>query len=618
MSFRGAPGVDWGMRGIRFGVAGLKDPEDLAGSVAWLVEGGYSACEAQFVKEFTLKEPEAKRFGEMARDQGIALSVHAPYFAQLTTKEPERLKLHLGALHHACKLGGQMRATVVVCHPGSRGDAEPDELFERVDAALGDIGPRIADTGVKLGLETCGRKSQFGTLGDIATLVARHAFTTPVIDYAHIHALSNGSLTTPEAFEALFAYITANFSWEHLWPLHTHFSDNEFGAAGELRHVPYGSGTLRIGNVYEGAKNFDLDITVISESKEASSHEAIKAELASLEPPIAVSGNANNGVAGAGNPPWAPNPIPLEKRGEAHYFRNAAREVRITNWDKIYFPEDGLIKGDLVTYYYNIAPQMMRFLKDRPVNMQRVPSGIYGEAFYEKQAPKGSPGWLRTTPVPAHGEGRVIDYVVVDDVATLVWLAQIASVECHAWTSKLPNLDEPDFAVIDLDPHEPIDFVDVRNVAKLVGILLERLGLKGFPKTSGGAGIQIFIPLGPGHNYKQVRTFCAAIGGLLRAAYPEKVTLEPGKAKRAGKVYVDVDQNAKGQTLVAPYSVRPYPGAPVSAPLTWAELDDEIYPEQFTILTVFDRIQAIGDLFRPAMSVSQDLRPALAQMQSPT
>jgi len=199
----------------------------------------------------------------------------------------------------------------------------------------------------------------------------------------------------------------------------------------------------------------------------------------------------------------------------------------------------------------------------------------------------------------------------------LVWLAQVASIEIHAWTSKLPNLDEPDFAVIDLDPHEPIEFVGVRNVAKLVGILLDRLGLKGFPKTSGGAGIQIFIPLGPGHTYKEVRTFCAAIGGLLRAAYPEKVTLEPAKAKRAGKVYVDVDQNAKGQTLVAPYSVRPYPGAPVSAPLTWAELDDEINPEQFTILTIFERISRVGDLFRSAMTVRQDLHPALAQLQAP-
>jgi len=599
------------MQDLRFGVAGLRDPKDLSGSVAWLVDNGFAACEAQFVKEFTLKEDEAQRLGEIAADEGIALSVHAPYFAQLTTQAPERRKLHLGALHHACKLASKMRARVVVCHPGSRGELSPEQLHDVVDAALTELGPRVEDLEVKLGLETCGRKSQFGSVGDIAVLVEKHTFTTPVIDYAHIHALSNGSLASAAALEALFAYIAASFSSDHLWPLHTHFSDNAFGPAGELRHVPYGEGSLKIGHVYEGAKAFDLALTVISEEKWTESHQAILAELRELKAPLIAPQKKSSTPSIR---PWLPVDIPLTQKGDVHWFQDGPRKVRISNISKLYFPDEGLTKGDLIAYYYNVAPMMIRFLKDRPVHMQRVPNGIYGEAFYEKQAPKGAPEWLRTTQVVSRSDAHKIDFVVVDDVATLVWLAQLASIECHAWTSRLPDLDEPDFAVLDLDPHEPIEFREVREVAQLVRVLLEKLGLSSFPKTSGGAGLQIFIPLTPGHTYKQVRSFCSALGGLLRAAYPEKVTMEFAKKSRAGKVYIDVDQNARGQTLVAPYSVRPYPGAPVSTPLSWNELESEFYPEQFTITTLFDRLSTTGDLFRPAMSSPQDLHPALEQL----
>lgn len=605
------------MRSLRFGIAGLKDLKDLEASVAALKKGGYQTCEVQFVKEFTLKEPEAKRLGELARDNGITLSVHAPYFAQLTTGEPDRLKQHLGALHHACKLAGLMGATVVVCHPGNHHDLDPDELHERVGQALADLGPRIEDTGVKLGIETCGRRSQFGALGDIALLVRKHAFTTPVIDYAHIHALSNGSLKDPTALQALFAYIVDEFSAEHLHPLHTHFSDNQFGSAGEIRHIPYGEGTLRIANVLKGAEQFDLDLTVISEEKWAESHAAILDEIRST--PLAMTKAAPKPKK-QGKGIWFPHSIPLETSKDAHKFVHGSREVRITNLGKTFFPDEGFTKGDLINYYYNAAPLMLPFLRDRPITMQRVPDGIYGEAFYEKQVPKGAPEWVRTFPVPSKGPRGKVDFVVVDDLPTLVWLAQIASVEVHAWTAKAPDLDQPDFAVMDLDPHEPIEFDDVRAVADLVHVLLDRFGIKGFPKTSGGSGLQVFIPLTPGHSYQEVKDFCSGLGRLMMSAYPEKVTMAPPKqkAERAGKVYVDAGQNAKGQTLVAPYSVRPYPGAPVSAPLSWEELAGDIYPDQFTIATMFERIERVGDLFRGAMMTKQDLHPVIEELNEST
>lgn len=602
------------MRSLRYGIAGLRNTNDIEGSVMAAVEGGYAALEVQFVKEFTLKEAECVRLGEIARDNGIALSVHAPYFAQLTTKEPDRIKQHLGALHHACKLGGMMGATVIVMHPGSHHDEDPALLHERVDAALTSLGPRIADTGVKLGLETCGRRSQFGSLGDIALLVRRHAFTTPVIDYGHIHALSNGSLKDEAAFEALFSYIVQEFSAAHLWPLHTHFSDNLFGPGGEIKHLQYGEGTLKISNVVNAARKFDIALTIISEHKESSSHAAVLEELRANKAPLVKPGPRPE-TDSSEPKPWFPHGLPLVPKGSSHVFTHGAREVRITNIDKPYFPDDGLSKGDLITYYYNAAPLMLPFLRDRPIAMQRVPEGIYGEAFYEKQIPKGAPEWVRTVPVSAEGGTRQIDFIVVEDISTLVWLAQIASVEVHAWTSRWPNLDDPDFAVMDLDPHEPITFADVRAVAKLVNVVLDKLGIQGFPKTSGGSGIQIFIPLAPGHTYQEVREFCGLVGQLLRSAYPEKVSLDASKPKRAGKVYVDVGQNAKGQTLVAPYSVRPYPGAPVSTPLRWEEMDEDIYPESFTITTLFERLESVGDLFRPALTIKYDLHPALEQLR---
>jgi bifunctional non-homologous end joining protein LigD len=601
------------VRQVRFGVAGLRDPRDLEGSVRAAVEAGFSALEVQFVKEFTLKESEAQRLGPIAAQAGLALSVHAPYFAQLTTEDPDRLKLHLGALHHACHLGHLMGATVVVCHPG-KASADPRRLHDRIDRALESLGPRIEEFQIRLGLETPGRKSQFGSLGDLALIVARHPFTTPVVDFAHIHALSGGSLVTQEAFAALFRYITEHFSTEHLWPLHCHFTDNRFGDGGELTHVPYGEGTLRIGHLARAAHDFDLALRIISEARWEDSHRAMLEELEGVDAPLATTERKSPEPSPSGRLVF-PDRVPLEGRGETCSFAEGGRELRVTNPGKALFPEEGYTKGDLIAYYYNAAPLMLPFLADRPLVMQRVPDGIYGEAFYEKQVPQGAPEWVRTVAVPSRSGRPDIDFVVADSTATLVWLAQIASVECHAWTSRWPNLDEPDFAVFDLDPFEPIPFDEVRAVARLVHTVLERLGLKGYPKTSGGAGLQVFIPLRPGHTYPEVREFCSAVGRLISAAYPERATVETPVARRAGKVFVDANQNARGKTLVAPYSVRPYPGAPVSMPLRWEELDHPFFPEQFTIATAFERIGRVGDLFLPARLARQDLHPALEQLR---
>lgn len=619
------------MREIRYGIAGLKDTKDLAGSIAAVVEGGYAACEVQFVKEFTLKEPEAERLGAIAADAGVALSVHAPYFAALTTAEPERQTLHLGALHHSCHLASLMGARIVVCHPGSSA-GDPEEVHARVVASLDNLGPRIEAFGVRLGLETPGRKSQFGSLGDIALAVKDHPFASPVVDFAHVHAVSGGQLTSVEAYSALLGFIASQFGPEHLWPLHCHFTDNRYGPAGEITHVPYGEGTVRMGPLAEAAARFDFTLTIISEERWEDSHQRILQDLKAAGAPLATTKKgpkAGAPPAEAGPPapamspsttfsrPYLPRPLVLEARGPAHILREGSREVRLTNLDKVLFPDDGYTKGDLIAYYYNVAPLLLPFLTDRPVVMQRVPDGIYSEAFYEKQAPKGVPEWVRTVPVPSASAGvaKTIDYVVIDSVASLSWLAQIASVECHAWTSRWPRLDEPDFAVIDLDPHEPISFDDVRAVGRLVHTVLDRFGLRAVPKTSGGAGVQIFIPLAPGHSYAEVREFCTGVGRLITTVYPERATLEPSIPKRKGKVFIDANQNAKGKTLVAPYSVRPYPLAPVSMPLRWEELDGEFYPEQFTIATAFDRIERVGDLFAPTRMWRQDLHPVLAQLR---
>src|SRR6266536_2542284 len=304
-----------------------------------------------------------------------------------------------------------------------------------------------------------------------------------------------------------------------------------------------------------------------------------------------------------------PAPLPARRAGDAWRVVAGGRELRVSNLDKVYWPQDRLTKRDLLAYYWNAAPLLLPHLVDRPLTMLRMPDGIEGEAFYEKQVPGHAPDWLPTAPVPGD-DGKVTDMVMAQDLASLLYVINLGCIELHPLHSRAGSLDRPEFALFDLDPFEPYTFADVRAVAKLVKVVLDGLGLRGYPKTSGATGMQVYVPLEPVHPYPDVRAFVEQVGRLLVRAYREKVTMAWPVAERAGKVFIDHQMNRRGANIACAYSLRPRPGAPVSTPLDWDELDEDLEPGDFRIDNVWDRF-AQGDRFAPVLSDRQSLAAAM-------
>jgi bifunctional non-homologous end joining protein LigD len=262
------------------------------------------------------------------------------------------------------------------------------------------------------------------------------------------------------------------------------------------------------------------------------------------------------------------------------------RTLELSNLDKALFP-DGTTKGDLVDYYDEVAPRLLPFLRDRPLVVQRYPDGIERFGFFQKQVSEHAPSWLRR--VRVRKEGGSQDLVVCDDRATLVWLANQAAIVLHPWLSCTADVRMPDTLVLDLDPATE-DFADVRKAARLCRRLFDELDLPVFLKTSGSRGLHLVVPLAGGEDFDVVRSVAARIAAELARRHPRELTDEHRKARRAGRVYLDVARNAYAQTAVAPYSVRARDGAPVSAPIDWDELDSrKLGPRTFTIRNVLDR-----------------------------
>ena len=237
---------------MRFGISGMPpDGGDDAAFLDGLVERGHQAFELAFVNGFPWKERRCAEFGRLAAERDIALSIHAPYFAILTSDDPDKATKTRSALEHTMKLGHAMGATVVVAHAGYAKDRPPEVLHELAAESLRVIEPKVRHLGVALGLETSGSSRAFGTLGDIALIAEQFSFVHPVVDWAHVHAMAQGALTTADAFRAVFAFVRDTFPGWSVDPLHCQFSDNEFGDHGEIRHVPYGEGTLRVAPMVE-------------------------------------------------------------------------------------------------------------------------------------------------------------------------------------------------------------------------------------------------------------------------------------------------------------------------------------------------------------------------------
>ncbi len=285
------------------------------------------------------------------------------------------------------------------------------------------------------------------------------------------------------------------------------------------------------------------------------------------------------------------------------------KQVSITSLDKPLWTEPLVTKGDLLQYYIKIAPIALKYWQNRPLTLTRYPNGVDEEGFYQKNCPKYAPDWIKTVSVTGQ-EG--IEYIICNDLATLVWLGNQGTIEIHPATYEITQEQTPSYAIIDLDPTPPLGFPAAREVAKKVKIVLDQLGLRGYPKTSGATGIHIYIPLQPRYSFFDTSRLVEFIGKLLIEFYPEAVTNERLIKNRHG-VYIDHLQNQAKKTIVGPYSLRPLEFAPISTPIEWDELGT-VSPNQFTILNFMERIAVKGDLFASVLTDLQSIDHLLAML----
>jgi bifunctional non-homologous end joining protein LigD len=302
-------------------------------------------------------------------------------------------------------------------------------------------------------------------------------------------------------------------------------------------------------------------------------------------------------------------------RSETVTIELDGKRLRLSNLNKIYFPESGHTKRDLLAYYYRMADFILPFLRDRALVLRRYPDGIKGQAFFQKDVREGLPDWFKTVPVDSEHRGEVIHYATANDRASLLFLTGLGCIDHNPWSNRYDDIDHPDYFFFDLDPSDGTEFSVVVTIARALHEKLEELRLAHFLKTSGATGIHIFIPVEPVYTYEQLRTFGEIIARTVTAEHPNLVTSERIVAKRpAGRILIDVQQNAHGRPLAAAYSVRAFPQAPVSTPLLPRELRASLRPETLNIKTVFARLKDKGDLWADFWKRRQRLEDAIESL----
>jgi bifunctional non-homologous end joining protein LigD len=302
---------------------------------------------------------------------------------------------------------------------------------------------------------------------------------------------------------------------------------------------------------------------------------------------------------------------------------SVTHEVKLSSADRVLFPDDGITKGDLFNYYGDVADTIVPHLRDRPFTMKRWREGLEGGSFFQKQAPKGIPDWIptrqfRTWPRGQRKderESRLVDFPLVNSREALLWMVQMHCIDMNAWYSRVDKPDRPDFVLFDLDPPEEDDaFALCIRVAHYLHEALDELGLASWVKTSGSDGIHIVVPIVRRSTFEDTYEFAERLSRRLEEQHPGEVTTEWLKKKRAG-VLVDHRQNGHGKTIASAYSVRPKPGAPVSTPLRWEELTEDVRPRDFPMRVALERVAKQGDLFEPVLHADQALGPALKALR---
>lgn len=313
--------------------------------------------------------------------------------------------------------------------------------------------------------------------------------------------------------------------------------------------------------------------------------------------------------------PWRrPKVAPAPLSSDDLVVTVGGRDVKLTHLAKTYFPDDGVTKGDVLAWYRKIAPVMLPYLKGRPQSLHRHPDGIAKPGFYHKDYEAPVPEWMRTEQVHSESTDSEIRYLVVDDAAGLLFVANLGCIEINPWFSRVETIDRPDYLVLDLDP-EDIDFKEVVRAAQAIHRLFEKIDVPSYCKTSGATGLHVYVPLGAKYEFDQAKTFAEIVARVVERELPDTTSTLRSPSKRQKRVYLDFLQNRRGQTLAAPYSLRPRPGAPVATPLRWKEVTTRLDPRKFTRDVVLKRLDAHGDLFAPVLGKGIDLPKALKKLE---
>ena len=325
----------------------------------------------------------------------------------------------------------------------------------------------------------------------------------------------------------------------------------------------------------------------------------------------------------------SPHEVFIEKANEGTQLSNPSQEshstndkeiiidnhkLKLTNLDKIYWPEEKYTKGDLINYYNKIAGYILPYLMDRPESLNRHPNGIYEKSFFQKDITQKPPDWIKTKRIYSESNDKEINYMICNDNATLIYMANLGCIEINPWFSRISKLDFPDYFVIDLDP-EDISFEKVIETALVVKDVLDEMEIESFCKTSGATGLHIYVPLNAQYEYNVAKDFAHVIAKIVNNRIPEFTSLIRSPSKRKKRVYLDYLQNRAGQTLAAPYSVRPRPDATVATPLFWKEVKSGLSPKDFTIKNVPQRVEKIGDIFHKILGKGIDINKSIKKLE---
>lgn len=411
-------------------------------------------------------------------------------------------------------------------------------------------------------------------------------------------------------FGALHLAIFESGEWIYSGRVGTGFSDKQLDEIFQILNANKRAAPPCKGNIPPGADHVWVNPTMVVEVRY---HERTDDGL--LRQPAFLRVRTDKSLTDLSNDaPVEPAAVSAPPQSKPDAAQEPERRVPFSNLTKIYWPDDGITKGDLIDYYREIGPWLLPYLRDRPLVMTRYPDGIAGKNFYQKDAPGFAPAWLRTTRIYAEDAQREIDYFVCDELDSLLYVANLGSIPLHIWSSRVSSLQMPDYCIIDLDP-KAAPFSSVIALAQAVHRLCDEIELPCYVKTSGQSGIHVLISLGRQCTYAQSRGLGNVIARVLEARHPDIATTQRVISARGDKVYLDYLQNGHGQTIAAPFSVRPRPGAPVSMPLDWKEVNASLTPGQFTLRNAIARMaKRRRDPMLPVLEEAPDLVRAIERL----